>query len=140
MIGKTSLLLLAEADHWREIGRDFRVDHEKLDPTLIFSSAIVLLTVVIFLWLLHRMMNRQEGRRVYNSPKLLFRSLCRLHELSSPERRALTNLVRGEQPPQPALLFLSPERFDAAIAGTNSASQRKLLESLRTKLFADLNA
>jgi hypothetical protein len=140
MIGQIAGILFAEADHWREMGRDFRVDHDKLDPTLIIASVIVLTTVVLFLWFLHRMMNRQEGRRVYNSPKQLFRSLCRLHELSGPERRALTSLARGEQPTQPAILFLSPERFDAAIAVTKSASQRNLLENLRAKLFADLIA
>jgi hypothetical protein len=131
-------MLFAEADHWREMGRDFRVDHEKLDPTLIVASLVVLVTVVAFLWLLHRLMNRQEGRRVYNSPKQLFRSLCRLHELSGAERRALTHLARGEQPPQPASLFLSPDRVTAAIATSGSASQRKLLEDLRAKIFADL--
>jgi hypothetical protein len=88
--------------------------------------------------LLHRLMNRQEGRRVYNSPKQLFRSLCRLHELSGAERRALASLARGEQPPQPASLFLSPDRFATAIATSGSASQRKLLESLRAKIFVDL--
>ncbi len=131
-------VLFAEADHWREIGRDFRVDHEKLDPTLIVASLIVLVAVVAFLWFLHRLMNRQEGRRVYNSPKQLFRSLCRLHELSGAERRALAYLARGEQSPQPAFLFLSPDRVDAALASPGSDSQHKLLENLRAKLFADL--
>jgi hypothetical protein len=131
-------VLFAEADHWREMGRDFRVDHEKLDPTLIIASVIVLVAVVLFLWFLHRLMNRQEGKRAYNSPKQLFRSLCRLHELSSAERRALAHLARGEQSPQPASLFLSPDRVTAAIATSGSASQRKLLENLRAKLFADL--
>ena len=135
MIGHATAILFAEADHWREMGRDFRVDHEKLDPTLIIASAVVLITVVAFLWFLHRAMNRQEGKRAYNSPRQLFRSLCRLHELSGAERRALSYLARGDQP---AILFLSPDRFDAAIAATGSASQRKMLEALRGKLFADL--
>jgi hypothetical protein len=131
-------VLFAEADHWREMGRDFRVDHEKLDPTLKVASLIVLVAVVAFLWFLHRLMNRQEGRRVYNSPIQLFRSLCRLHELSGAERRALAYLARGEQSPQPASLFLSPDRMTAAIETSGTASQRKLLENLRAKLFADL--
>jgi hypothetical protein len=137
MIRSTSLVLFAEADHWREMGRDFRVDHDKLDPTLIIASVIVLVTVVLFLWFLHRLMNRQEGKRAYNSPRQLFRSLCRLHELSGAERRALTYLSRGDQP---AILFLSPDRFDAAINATGSATQRRMLEALRAKLFADLNS
>jgi hypothetical protein len=101
--------LFAQAEHWREMGRDFRVDHEKLDPTLIIVSGIVLVAVVSFLIVLHRLMNRQEGRRQYNSPKQLFRSLCKLHELTTAERKMLVQLARGQQLPQPGLLFLAPE-------------------------------
>ena len=69
--------LLAQANRWREMGRDFRVDHTKLDPSLIVASLVVLVAVIAFLWFLHRLMNKREGRRLYNSPKQLFRSLCR---------------------------------------------------------------
>ncbi|HEV2968774.1 MAG TPA: hypothetical protein VGY55_02220 [Pirellulales bacterium] len=131
--------LLAESEQWREMGRDFRVDHTKLDPGLIFASIIVLVTVIAFLWFLHRLMNRREGRRLYNSPKKLFRSLCNLHELTRAERRMLARLASTDQLPQPAGVFLDPDRFDVAITLPAFRSQRTQLEQLRTKLFAGLN-
>jgi hypothetical protein len=132
-------MLLAEAEQWREMGRDFRVDHTKLDPGLIFASIVVLVTVVGFLWFLHRLMNCREGRRLYNSPKQLFRSLCNLHELTRSERRILSHLARVDQLPQPACVFLEPDRFDAAMKAPAFQSQRKQLEQLRAKLFAGMN-
>jgi hypothetical protein len=132
-------VLFAQADRWREMGRDFRVDHTKLDPSLIIASLIVLVAVIAFLWFLHRLMNKREGRRLYNSPKKLFRSLCRLHELTRAERRTLVSLARSQQLLQPASLFLAPERFAASIASPAWQSQRRQLERLRTKLFAKMD-
>jgi hypothetical protein len=132
-------VLIAQADRWREMGRDFRVDHTKLDPSLIIASLIVLVAVILFLVFLHRLMNRREGRRLYNSPKQLFKSLCRLHELTSAERRTLLNLGRSQEVPQPASLFLAPERFIAALQSPAWQSQRRQLERLRGKLFAGLD-
>jgi hypothetical protein len=131
-------VLFAQADRWREMGRDFRVDHTKLDPSLIVASLIVLVAVIAFLWFLHRLMNKREGRRLYNSPKKLFRSLCRLHELTRAERRTLVSLARSQQLQQPASLFLSPEQFVAAIASPAWQSQRRQVERVRTKLFAKM--
>jgi hypothetical protein len=132
-------VLLAEADSWREMGRDFRVDHTKLDPSLIIASLVVLAAVIAFLGFLHRLMNRREGRRLYNSPKQLFRSLCRLHELTAADRRALVQLARSERLAQPASLFLDPDRFTTAVKSPAWQSQRQQLERLRAKLFAGLD-
>jgi hypothetical protein len=133
-------ILLAQADRWREMGRDFRIDHTKLDPTLIVASLIVLVAVIAFLFFLHRLMNRREGRRLYNSPKQLFKSLCRLHDLTSAERRTLLNLARSQELPQPASLFLAPERFAAALESPAWQPHRRQLERLRAKLFAGMEA
>ena len=106
--------LIAQIDKWHEMGREFQSDHSKLAPELVFASLSVLAVVVVFLWLLTRLMNRTEGRRVFNNPKQLFRSLCRAHQLSSGERRLLVQIGRARQIAQPASLFLEPEQFDAA--------------------------
>jgi hypothetical protein len=132
-------ILVAQADRWREMGRDFRVDHTKLDPSLIIASIVVLIAVIAFLWFLHRLMNRREGRRLYNSPKQLFRSLCRLHELNGAGRRMLVQLAHSQQLPQPASLFLDPDRFAAALKSPAWQSQRRQIERLRAKLFAGLD-
>jgi hypothetical protein len=132
-------MLLAQIERWREMGRDFQVDRPKLDPSLIVACVIVLLAVIIFLWFLARLMNRQEGRRQYNSPKQLFRSLCRVHELTAGQRRLLMQIARAQHLPLPGSLFLEPDRFDAALRSPLFQSQHPALEKLRRKLFSDLS-
>jgi len=130
--------LLAQAENWREMGRDFRSDHLKLDPGLIVASLAVLVAVVIFLFVLARLMNRQEGRRIYNNPKQLFLGLCRAHELTSAQRRLLVQVARAENVVLPASLFLEPDRLTAAAANPSFRSQKAQLKALRETLFADL--
>jgi hypothetical protein len=88
---------------------------------------------------LHRLMNRREGQRLYNSPKQLFRSLWRLHELTAADRRALVQLARSERLTQPAGLFLDLDLFTAAVKSPAWQSQRQQFESLHVKLFAGLD-
>ncbi len=120
------------------MGRDFRVDHEKLDPGLIFVSLVVLAAVIGFLIWLNRMMNRQEGRRVYNNPKQLFRSLCRAHDLSRGQQRLLLQIARLQNLPQPAVLFVEPERFDQAERYWSSQTARSQAAELKEVLFEGL--
>ncbi len=127
-------MLFAQSDRWRDMGRDFRADHSKLDPGLIFVSLVVLVAVIGFLWWLNRMMNRQEGRRQYNNPKQLFRSLCRAHNLTRAQQRLLLNVARIQGMTQPASLFLEPDRFDEAAKGGLSAAAEQLAE-LKKHLF-----
>jgi len=127
---------LAQIDKWREMGRDFQSDHSKLAPGLIVASLFVLAIVVVFLWGLARLMNRQEGRRLFNSPEQLFRSLCRAHELSGADRRLLVQIGRSRQVLQPASLFLEPDQFDAATADSVFRGQERAIKKLRDRLFS----
>ncbi len=138
-IASLSAKLLAQSDRWREMGRDFRVDHSKLDATLLIASVIVLLCVLVFLWLLNRVMNRQEGPQLYNDPKQLFKSLCKAHELSSGQRRLLLAIARAQNLAQPASLFIEVDRFETAGELPSFRGHRAQLEKLRAKLFCDLN-
>lgn len=128
-------MLFAQIDKWREMGREFQADHSKLGPSLIAASVMVLLIVALFLYALYRLMNRQEGRRLFNSPKQLFRSLCRAHQLSRAEQKLLMQLSRVEAIAQPASLFLDPDQFDAAMADPAFVGHEKRIERLRTRLF-----
>jgi len=132
-------LLLGQIDKWEEMGRDFRTDHTKLDPTLITASIVTLLVVIVFLWGLTRLFNRQEGRRLYNSPKQLFRSLCRAHELDRAQCRLLLQIARTQNVAQPASLFLEPERLDSAVRQPQFKGQEDSLRQLRARLFTDLS-
>jgi hypothetical protein len=128
-------LLLAQIEKWREMGREFQSDHPKPAPGLIAASLIVLAIVVVFLWLLARLMNRQEGRRLFNNPKQLFKSLCRAHDLSGADRRLLLQIARIGQISQPASLFLEPEPFDAAETNPALDEQQSAIGNLRGRLF-----
>ncbi len=128
-------MLFAQIDKWREMGREFQTDHSKLGPSLIVASVMVLLIVGLFLYSLYRLMNRQEGRRLFNNPKQLFRSLCRAHQLARADRKLLLHISRVRHVAQPASLFLDPEQLDAAIGEGDFAGQENQIESLRTRLF-----
>ena len=116
--------LLAQAENWREMGRDFRSDHLKLDPGLILASLAVLVAVVVFLFVLARLMNRQEGRRVYNNPKQLFLGLCRAHDLSPAQRRLLVQVALRRIVHSPPACFWSR---------TDSPPRRRSLRFARQK-------
>lgn len=132
-------LLLAQIDKWEQMGRDFRTDHTKLDPSLIVASIVTLLVVIVFLWGLSRLLNRQEGRRLFNSPKQLFRSLCRAHELSRAQCRLLLQIARSQGATQPASLFLEPELLESAARQPQFKSQQEAFRQLRARLFSDLS-
>jgi hypothetical protein len=62
-----------------------------------------------------------------------------LHELTGADRRMLVQLAHSQQLPQPASLFLDPDRFAAALKSPAWQSQRQQIERLRAKLFAGLD-
>ena len=127
--------LLAQIDKWREMGREFQSDHSKLAPGTVLASLSVLAVVVVFLWLLARLMTRTEERRLFNNPKQLVRSLCRAHQLSRADRRLLAQIGRARRIAQPASLFLDPDQFDAAAELPALRGQKRSIKELRERLF-----
>ena len=130
--------VLAQTDRWKEMGRDFRADHSKLDATLLIVSVVVLIGVLIFMWILNRAMTQQEGPRLYNDPKQLFRDLCRAHELTGGQRRLLLAIARSQKLQQPAMLFVEPDRLTAAQAAKEFRRYKGTLGKLSSALFNDL--
>jgi hypothetical protein len=75
-----------------------------------------------------------------NTPNLLMHELCRAHGLSGSGRRMLERIADEAQLEQPAIMFLGPQHFEAAVkkAGhTMNYDQRHqtLLGMLRRTLF-----
>lgn len=130
--------LLAQIDKWREMGREFQTDRPKLGLGTVIASIAVLAVVIVFLWLLARLMNRQEGRRLFNNPKQLFRSLCRAHHLNRADRRLLARIGRLRRLPQPASLFLEPEHLDRAWENPACRGEQAAIKRLRARLFGEL--
>jgi hypothetical protein len=131
-------ILLGQIEKWQQMGRDFRTDRPKLDPTILIACFGILLAIVCGIWLLSRLLTRQEGRRLFNSPRQLFRGLCGQHELSRTERRLLKQVARFENIEQPASLFLQPEAFDIAARHPEFAQQVPQLRDLCRRLFEGL--
>jgi hypothetical protein len=129
------LPLLAQMDKWREMGRNFQSDRPTHSPALVVACLSVLAVVVVSLWLLVRLMNRQEGRRLSNDPRQLFRSLCRAHQLNRADRRLVAQIGRLRQLAQPASLFLEPDQFDAAAELPALHGQEAAIKRLRNRLF-----
>jgi hypothetical protein len=129
--------LFAQIEKWHEMGREFQSDHSKLAPDLIVVCILVLVIVILFLWGLVRLMNRQEGRRSFNNPKQLFDSLARAHQLNRQDRRIFLQIARVHQVAQPSRLFLDPDQFDAALAQHELQGQETAIAKLRDRLFAN---
>ena len=128
-------ILLGQIEKWQQMGRDFRADRPKLDPTILIACSGILLAIVCGIWFLSRLLKGEDGRRLFNSPRQLFRNLCGQHELSRTECRLLKQIARFQNIEQPASLFLQPEAFDIAARHPEFAQQMSLLRKLRARLF-----
>lgn len=97
----TDLLLFAQRNAFRDMGAGFRDKREHFDPTdLIFWSGGVV-GVFVTLAILAKVIARREQRQVYNSPRALFRVLCKLHNLDRHEWAVLRKMAQRfglEQP------------------------------------------
>jgi hypothetical protein len=63
-------------------------------------------------WLFTRWYSRRESRPV-NSPRALFRDLCRAHQLGHADRKLLREIAEWHGLADPVQLFLEPHRFQA---------------------------
>jgi hypothetical protein len=118
-----------------DMGRNFREagDNFQWIDVAVVVAIVAVIGVVLALLVYY---TSQREKRGYRRPGNLFHELCRGHELDRRSRRLLKQLARQQKLAQPALLFVSPERWsETAIAGSNIA-QRVQLMRLRDRLFA----
>jgi len=134
-----SMALLAERNMLREMGQGFRGKRAQVDG----SDALMLLGIIagvaLFGWLLTRLLSAQERRHPYNSPRALFRGLCRVHKLKLGERFLLWKVARGERLSDPADVFVDPAWLDPQRLGPAWSADKTRLENLRRRLFAGLD-
>lgn len=132
MIGHFTATLIAQAD-W--LAR-FRL-RSNTDPRSLLALAILLTGVVLIVWLSSRWFQLREQRRTH-SPASLFRELCRAHALPSSDRSLLLRLASHHRMPQPAVIFLSPQAFEAAQLPAAFSAQSEQIQRLRERLFASI--
>jgi hypothetical protein len=136
----TSWLVWADAARFRSMGSGFR---EKKDQPMSYDflvGILILLSIVVFVWILSRFLSRQERVRRHYNPHALFQALCTAHHLEPAQRRLLKRLARYHEIPQPARLFLEPELFDPGSLGAGFHGKTDELLELRERLFAETDS
>lgn len=138
-MNRFAVLLAADdrSEMFRNLGSGFRDKKEHFEPLLLAGWIALLVAVAIVLGLVIRALARRYETEAFNSPRALFRVLCRAHRLTRSERKLLGKLADEQQLEQPARLFLEPERFEAALRSVELAAYRRDLARLRARVFAN---
>ena len=129
----TTPILLAQRSHMDSLGNSFR-SHGNA-PSDVVLGLLILAALVLGIWALARLLAIRERRRSFDSPRRLFLSLCRAHQLSWRDRWLLWRVAKVQKLKDPARLFLEPERFEAARLGPALTAKTPRLAALREQLF-----
>ncbi len=137
MTSARELVLLAQRSSlFRDMGSGFREKREHFDATDLFFWFLIVIGIFVALGILARVLGRHDKHRLYNSPRALFRALCRAHALDRRDRRLLLQIAKSEQLNPPARLFLEPACFQLSRLGPEFQSRRTAIEDLAKKIFA----
>jgi hypothetical protein len=131
-------MLLAQSSRLRGMGSKFRGNDARLDLYDLFIAIGIMLSIVIGVWMLTRVLARQDGHRRLNSPRRLFRELCQAHELDFSSRRFLNKVARHQRLRHKARLFVEPERLKPSNLSPQLRSRKRLLKALRQRLYEGL--
>jgi hypothetical protein len=78
----------------------------------------------------------RDKRQTFNSPRALFRTLCKAHNLDRPQRTLLKQLAKHHKVSLPARLFLETQWFDLETLSPALRERQHEIESIRALLFA----
>ena len=133
-----TLSMLARTRDLRSMSEGFRSVgfEDKAFETLVVVG--IILAISLTLILVGRHFRRFERLKSYDSPPELFRELCRVHRLDWSSRRLLKRLAAEWEMTSPALLFIEPERFNAARLPADWQDRAERLGQLRQQLFGAL--
>ena len=130
-----NVYLLADRSLFKDMGSGFRAKREHFDASDLFLWFGIVIGVFVVIGIIAKVVARRDKRQLYNSPRGLFRALCRAHGLDRPSRRLLARIARAQELTQPARLFLEPERYSEAKVSEQFREERAAIELLRKKLF-----
>jgi hypothetical protein len=132
------IVLLGETERFRTVGETFRGERSvsRLNDFMLVVAGIG--AIVFLFWLVATLMPKEERVRRIDSPRKLFKALCRAHGLDWFSRRTLWKLARQHSPQHPAVLFAMPDALDASMASNPSARQMAAYRRLRVQLFGDV--
>jgi hypothetical protein len=130
--------LIAERSRVDALGGTFRTRSESGDYDQVLTGLFILAAIFVGIWLLSRLLAMRDRHRVYNSPRRLFRSLCKAQGLGWRDRRLLRRLAGSQQLKDPGRLFLEAERFDEAKLPPSLRPNARRLREIRDCLFVEL--
>ena len=133
-------LLLAQMELFRNLGAGFRGRAAHFGASDLITIILVVASLALGMYLLSRMMHRQEVPQRSNSPRVLFRELCLAHGLDRSSRRLLRQIGRYQRLDHLGRLFVEPERFDPGNLSPKLRKKQELLRALREQLFGELTA
>jgi hypothetical protein len=128
-------LLLADRQLFHEMGAGFREKRQQFDAMDVLLWILLPVGFFVCVGLLARILARGDKHQLFNSPRRLFRTLCRAHQLDRPARWLLVQIARAEGIEQPARLFLDPQCFRRAQEHPDLEAKRAAIKTLATRLF-----
>ena len=129
------LMLAPGNTHWKSMGRSFRGRRAMLDSNDLSMMLLILTGIVLAVFLLSRFLSRQDRQKSYNSPRALFCSLTKAHELDRKSRRLLRQVARWQRLAHPARLFLEPWRFEPVNLSPPLRKRLDEIQALRDHIF-----
>jgi hypothetical protein len=106
-------VVFAQGGRLSQMGSRFRDSAPRGDVTGLLGMIGSLLLLGFAVWSFTRWYSRRESRPL-NSPKVLFRELCRAHQLGHADRKLLREIADWHGMADPVQLFLEPQHFQSA--------------------------
>lgn len=130
------LTLFADRSNiFRDMGSGFREKRESFEPTDLLWWVLVVAVVFAVFGAVGSILANQDKRRLYNSPRALFRTLCKAHNLDRSSRLLLRQMAYALKISIPARLFMEPDRFEPARLPLELRPQHEAIAALGKRLF-----
>lgn len=126
-------LLAADINSWQQLGDYFVREWPALSAKLMAWAGLI--SVLSAVWWMSAIYWRGRMRRSLDSPRRLFRELCRAHRLNWKEIALLHELGELRGPDVPTLFFVREDYFTFDDAALDEKTLHEA-EALRAKLFA----
>ena len=130
----TSGWLLADEPLYSQMGARFRDNSGSSQLVQLVWLVVPCLLIILAIWLVHRMLERQKQLE-RTSPRFLFFSLCKVHQLTRAERAQLWKHARRLELENPAAVFVTVEAFSEAALAAAELEQREQLQAIGQRLL-----